>query len=155
MNGWPCYDLQYGGLRRRTGPGELWQPTPGCGPIVVGSERQSEPLVRYPQISVATDKGRVRSDGFDFLRDHSDIDRGDPAKPVAARRGVRMGFGIFMDLLGDLVRFHISLSGLMRKFRNLSQRISRRESARPQLSNILAYAAFWPRERAAMCGSTR
>ena len=53
--------------------GWLWQPAPGCGPIVVGSERQSEPLVRYPQISVATDKGRVRSDGSDFLRNHSDI----------------------------------------------------------------------------------
>ena len=53
--------------------GELWQPAPGCGPIVVGSERQSEPLVRYPQISVATVKGRVRSDGSDFLRNHSDI----------------------------------------------------------------------------------
>jgi hypothetical protein len=53
--------------------GELWQPAPGCGPIVVGSERQSEPLVRYPQIAVATDKGRVGSDGSDFLRNHSDI----------------------------------------------------------------------------------
>jgi hypothetical protein len=55
------------------GIGWLWQPAPGCGPIVVGSERQSESLVRYPQIAVATDKGRVGSDSSDFLRNHPDI----------------------------------------------------------------------------------
>jgi hypothetical protein len=67
---------------------------------------------------------------------------------------MRMALRILMDSLGDLVRFHISLSGLTREFRNLSQRISRRESARPQLSDILAYTAFRPRECAAVCGSS-
>jgi hypothetical protein len=89
-------------------------------------------------------------------RDDADIDRGEPPEHrLVAPVGVRMALRILMDSFGDLVRFHISLSGLMRKFRNLSQRISRRESARPQLSNILACAAFWPRERAAACGSIR
>jgi len=55
------------------GIGWLWQPAPGCGPVVVGSERQSEPFVRHPQIAVATDKGRIRSYGSDFLRNHPDV----------------------------------------------------------------------------------
>ena len=32
------------------------QPASGCGPIVIGPERHAEPLVRYPQIAVATDR---------------------------------------------------------------------------------------------------
>ena len=39
----------------------------------MGSERQSEPFVGYPKIAVATDKGRIRSYGSDFLRNHPDI----------------------------------------------------------------------------------
>jgi hypothetical protein len=51
----------------------LWQPAPECGPIVIGSERQSEPFVGYPKIAVATDSDRVGSYGSDFLRNHPDI----------------------------------------------------------------------------------
>ena len=53
--------------------GELWQPAPGCDPIVIGSERQSEPFVGHPKIAVATDSDRVGSYGSDFLRNHPDV----------------------------------------------------------------------------------
>ena len=53
--------------------GRLWQPAPGCGPIVIGSERQSEPFVGHPKIAVATDSDRIGSYGSDFLRNHPDI----------------------------------------------------------------------------------
>ena len=49
------------------------QPASGCGPIVVGLERQSKPFVRHPKITVATDSDRIRSYGPDFLRNHPDI----------------------------------------------------------------------------------
>jgi len=42
-------------------------------PIVVGSERQFKPFVRYSKIAVATDGDRIRSYGSDFLRNQSDI----------------------------------------------------------------------------------
>ena len=53
--------------------GRLRQPASGCGPIVVGSEWQSEPFVRHPKIAVATDNDRIGSYGSDFLRNHPDI----------------------------------------------------------------------------------
>jgi hypothetical protein len=53
--------------------GRLWQKATGCGPVVIGSERQSEPFVGYPKIAVATDSDRVGSYGSDLLRNHPDI----------------------------------------------------------------------------------
>jgi hypothetical protein len=50
------------------------QPAAGCSPIVVGSERQSQPFVRHPKIAVAADSDRIGSYGSDFLRNHSDVD---------------------------------------------------------------------------------
>ena len=52
---------------------KLWQPTPGCDPIVIRSERQSKPLVRHPKIAVATDSDRVGPYGSDFLCNHPDV----------------------------------------------------------------------------------
>ena len=49
------------------------QPAARCSPIVIGSERQSEPFVRHPKIAVATDSDRIGSYGSDFLCNHSDI----------------------------------------------------------------------------------
>jgi len=53
--------------------GRVRQPASRCGPIVVGSERQSEPFVRHPKIAVATDSDRIGSYGSDLLRNHPDI----------------------------------------------------------------------------------
>ena len=46
------------------------QPASGCDPIVIGSERHSEPLVGHPKIAVATDRDCVGSHFSDFLRHH-------------------------------------------------------------------------------------
>jgi hypothetical protein len=54
--------------------GRFRQQPAGCNPIVIGSERQSEPFIRHPKIAVVADSDRIGSYSPHFLRNHSDID---------------------------------------------------------------------------------
>jgi len=45
----------------------------GFNPIVIGSERQSEPFIRHPKIAVAADSDRIGSYSPHFLRHHSHV----------------------------------------------------------------------------------